>query len=98
MTGQAFRACVEQFPAPARESGGVVLLDSLAAPEVHDVRQAIAAAGAPIEQLLAKLKALPRKVAARTKDALWSTIGGLPGRRMPQRPPRLRLWFHLKWR
>ena len=54
------------------------------------VRQAIAAAGAsilylppysldfnPIEQLFAKLKALLRKAAARTKEELWSTIGRL---------------------
>lgn len=32
---------------------------------------------APIEQLFAKLKALLRKVAARTKDALCATIGRL---------------------
>jgi transposase len=31
----------------------------------------------PIEQLFAKLKALLRKAAARTKDELWSTIGRL---------------------
>ena len=57
---------------------------------IDGVRQAIAAAGAsilylppyppdlnPIEQLFAKLKALLRKVAARTKEDLWSTIGHL---------------------
>ena len=33
--------------------------------------------GAPIEQLFAKLKALLRKAAARTRDELWSTIGHL---------------------
>jgi transposase len=33
--------------------------------------------GAPIEQLFAKLKALLRKLAARTKEELWSTIGHL---------------------
>jgi transposase len=31
----------------------------------------------PIEQLFAKLKALLRKAAARTRDDLWSTIGRL---------------------
>ena len=31
----------------------------------------------PIEQLFAKLKALLRKAAARTRDALWTTIGAL---------------------
>ena len=31
----------------------------------------------PIEQLFAKLKALLRKAAARTREALWTTIGQL---------------------
>ena len=90
MTGTAFRAYIEQFLAPALDPGDVVVLDNLAAHEVDGVRQAIAAAGAsilylppyspdlnPIEQLFAKLKALLRKAAARTKDDLWSTIGRL---------------------
>jgi transposase len=83
MTGAAFRAYVQQFLAPSLEPGDVVVLDNLAAHKVEGVRQAIAAAGAallylppyhpdlnPIERLFAKLKALLRKIAARTKDAL----------------------------
>jgi transposase len=90
MTGRAFRAYVEQFLAPALAPGDVVVLDNLAAHKIAGVRQALAAAGAsllylppyspdlnPIEQLFAKLKALLRKAAARTKDELWSTIGRL---------------------
>ena len=90
MTGLAFRAYVEQFLAPALAPGDVVVLDNLAAHKIDGVRQAIAAAGAsilylppyspdfnPIEQLFAKLKALLRKAAARTKEELWSTIGRL---------------------
>jgi transposase len=90
ITGPAFRAYVEQFLAPALEPGDVVVLDNLAAHKVDGVRQAIAATGAsilylppyspdmnPIEQLFAKLKALLRKAAARTRDELWSTIGRL---------------------
>jgi transposase len=90
MTGAAFRAYVEQFLAPALKPGDVVVLDNLAAHRVDGVRQAIRAAGAsilylppyspdlnPIEQLFAKLKALLRKAAARTRDELWSTIGRL---------------------
>ena len=97
MTGPAFCAYVEQFLAPALAPGDVVVLDNLAAHRVEGVRQAIKAAGAsilylppyspdlnPIEQLFAKLKALLRKVAARTKDELWSTIGRLLDA-MPQR-------------
>jgi transposase len=88
MTGPAFRAYVEQFLAPALEPGDVVVLDNLAAHKVDGVRQAITATGAsilylppyspdlnPIEQLFAKLKALLRKAATRTKDDLWQAIG-----------------------
>ena len=62
-------------------------MDNLAAHKVAGVREAIAAAGAsilylppyspdlnPIEQAFAKLKALLRKVAARTREALWTAI------------------------
>jgi transposase len=90
MTGIAFRAYVEQSLAPALEPGDVVVLDNLAAHKVDGVRRALAAVGAsvlylppyspdlnPIEQLFAKLKALLRKAAARTKDELWSIIGHL---------------------
>jgi transposase len=90
MNGPAFKAYVEQFLAPALSPGDVVVLDNLAAHKVDGVRQAITAVGAsvlylppyspdlnPIEQLFAKLKALLRKVAARTKDALWAAIGSL---------------------
>jgi transposase len=66
------------------------VLDNLAAHKVAGVQEAIRAVGAsllylppyspdlnPIEQLFAKLKALLRKAAARTKEALWSAIGEL---------------------
>ena len=90
ITGVAFCAYVEQCLAPALAPGDVVVLDNLAAHKVDGVRQAIAAAGAsilylppyspdlnPIEQLFAKLKALLRQAAARTKEDLWSIIGRL---------------------
>jgi transposase len=90
MTGEAFRAYVEQMLAPALAPGDVVVMDNLAAHKVSGVREAIRAVGAsvlylppyspdlnPIEQFFAKLKALLRKAAARTKDALWGAIGQL---------------------
>ena len=96
MTGFAFRAYVEQFLAPALAPGDVVVLDNLAAHKVDGVRQAITAASAailylppyspdlnPIEQLFAKLKALLRKTAARTKHELWQAIGRLLARVPP---------------
>ena len=90
MTGAAFRAYVEQALAPALRPGDVVVMDNLAAHKVASVEEAIAAVGAsllylppyspdlnPIEQFFAKLKALLRKAAARTKEALWQTAGEL---------------------
>jgi transposase len=88
MTGAVFRAYVEQMLAPALRPGDVVVMDNLAAHKVAGVQDAIRAVGAsvlylppyspdlnPIEQLFAKLKAMLRSIAARTKEALWNTIG-----------------------
>jgi transposase len=90
MTGEAFRASVAQVLAPELEAGDVVVMDNLAAHKVAGVQEAIRAVGAsvlylpsyspdlnPIEQVFAKLKALLRKAAARTKETLWATIGNL---------------------
>jgi transposase len=90
MTGAVFRAYVEQMLAPALLPGDVVVMDNLPAHKVAGIQEAIQAAGAsllylppyspdlnPIEQLFAKLKALLRKAATRTKEALWATIGEL---------------------
>ena len=90
MTGEAFLAYVRQFLAPVLARGDVVVLDNLPAHKVAGVREAIRATGAsllylppyspdlnPIEQAFAKLKALLRKAAARTREALWTTIGRL---------------------
>jgi transposase len=77
MTGDVFRAYVEQVLVPELSSGDVVVLDNLAAHKVAGIREAIRAAGAsllylppyspdlnPIEQVFAKLKAPLRKAAA----------------------------------
>ena len=96
MTGAAFRAYIEQALAPALKPGDVVVMDNLAAHKVAGIEEAIALAGAsllylppyspdlnPIEQLIAQLKALLRKAAARTKEALWTTAGQLLDLIMP---------------
>ena len=96
MTGAAFRAYIEPMLAPALAPGDVVAMDNLAAHKVDGVQQAVAAAGAsilylppyspdlnPIEMLFAKLKALLRKAATRTKDALWTVTGDLLARFTP---------------
>ena len=97
INGEVFRAYVEQMLAPSLEPGDVVVLDNLPAHKVAGVAEAIRAAGAsllplpsyspdlnPIEQRFAKLKALLRQAATRTRDALWSTIGQLLDRFTPE--------------
>lgn len=88
INGETFRAYVEQFLAPVLEPGDIVVMDNLGSHKVAGVREAIEARGAtlaylppyspdlnPIEQAFAKLKALLRKRAARSVDALWTAIG-----------------------
>ena len=90
INGEVFRAWVEQFLAPELSPGDIVVLDNLASHKVHGVRQAIEARGAtlwflppyspdlnPIEQAFAKLKALIRKTAPRSREALWNRIGSI---------------------
>ena len=87
MDGESFRAYVEQFVVPILRPGDIVVMDNLASHKVAGIRAAIEAAGAelrylppyspdfnPIEQFFAKLKALLRKAAARTVDALIAAI------------------------
>src|SRR3546814_8771265 len=48
MTGETFRAYVEQFLAPALSPGDVVVLDNLPAHKVAGIREALTAVGASI--------------------------------------------------
>jgi transposase len=88
INGQSFRTWVEQFLAPTLRSGDVVVLDNLSSHKVDGVRQAIEVRGAtirhlppyspdmnPIEQTFAKLKAHLRRIAARSREALWASMG-----------------------
>jgi transposase len=74
--------------APELRAGDLVIADRLGSHKNEGVRKAIEARGAelrflppysydlnPIEQVFAKLKALLRKAAPRTREALWRTIG-----------------------
>jgi len=87
MHGEAFKAYVEHLLAPTLKPRDIVIMDNLASHKVEGVREAIKARGAvllylpayspdlnPIEQAFAKLKALLRKAAARSKDELWQVI------------------------
>ena len=85
--GTRFRAYVRDTLVPVLKRGDTVILDNLPAPKVAGVREAIEAAGAqllylppyspdfnPIEQAIAKLKALLRSAIARTVPDLWTAI------------------------
>ncbi len=86
----AFQAYVEQVLVRELRPGDIVVMDNLSSHKGIAIRQAIEAAGAslvflppyspdfnPIENAFAKLKALLRKAAERTRDDLWATIGRL---------------------
>ena len=90
MNGETFRAYVEQVLAPTLCTGDIVIMDNLGSHKLAGIREAIEARGAsvrylppyspdlnPIEQFFAKLKALLRKAAARSVEALWAVIGAL---------------------
>jgi transposase len=90
INGRAFLAYVGQFLAPTLQPGDIVIADNLSSHKVTGVREAIEARGAslwflpayspdlnPIEQAFAKLKALVRKAAPRTREALWQRIGAI---------------------
>jgi transposase len=84
----AFQAYADQVLVPELRPGDVVVMDNLSSHKGPAVRRALEAVGArllylppyspdfnPIENAFAKLKALLRKAAERTVDALWARIG-----------------------
>ncbi|RYE99697.1 MAG: transposase [Oxalobacteraceae bacterium] len=96
MNGAAFRTYVESVLVPDLQPGNTVVLDNLPAHKVGGIRERIEAAGAqllylppyspdinPIEQALAKLKALLRTKATRTIPNLWDAIKRALTRRQP---------------
>jgi len=97
INGLWFQAFVEQVLVPTLSPGDVVVRDNLGSHKGACVRKAIEAAGArllylppyspdfnPIENAFSKLKALLRKAAERTGDALWDRIGALLKEFTPQ--------------
>ena len=90
INGHAFQAYVDQVLVPELRRGDIVIMDNLGSHKGRGVRAAIEATGAtllylppyspdfnPIENAFSKLKALLRKAAERTVDALSDTIGTL---------------------
>ena len=87
MTGNIFLTYVREQLVPHLRAGDIVVMDNLRAHKVYGVRQAIEGAGAslvylppyspdfnPIEMLWSKLKAVLRKVKARSLPALLSAV------------------------
>lgn len=87
INAEVFLAYVRRVLAPTLKPGDVVIMDNLGSHKGAAVRRAIEAAGAelrflpayspdlnPIENAFSKLKALLRKTAARTRDALWTAV------------------------
>ena len=97
INGERFRIYVEKVLVPTLRQGDVVIMDNLGSHKGLPIRQAIRKAGAkllllpkyspdlnPIEQVFAKLKHRLRKAAARTQDAVCTTIGSLLSTYTPQ--------------
>jgi transposase len=87
MTGEVFEAYVEQFLVPELQPGDVAVMDNLSVHKMVAVRAHIERAGAkllflppyspdfsPIEPVWSKVKALLRRSAARTYDALLDAV------------------------
>jgi len=90
MTGEMFKAYVEQFLAPTLKKGDVVFMDNASVHKGEGIEEAVAARGAtlfyipayspdfnPIEQFFAKLKSILRKIAAYTLKGIAFTVDGL---------------------
>ena len=88
ITGELFRAYVEQVLAPTLRRGDLVVMDNLQCHKVAGVAEAIRRAKArvvylpayspdlnPIEQAFSKLKAELRRREERTVDRLWGALG-----------------------
>lgn len=87
INGDAFLAYVRRVLVPTLRPGDVVIMDNLGSHKSPAVRAEIESAGAelrflppyspdfnPIENAFSKLKALLRKAATRTRDALWDAV------------------------
>ena len=90
MNSVIFLTYVQRCLVPTLKQGDIVIMDNLKPHKAAGVREAIEAVGAkilylppyspdlnPIEMFFSKFKAMLRKAAERSIDALWSKIGTL---------------------
>src|SRR5262249_19571361 len=97
MDGAAVLVYVEKVLVPTLSPADIVVADNLSSHKVAGARELIEAAGAevwplppyspdlnPIEQMIAKLKALLRQAAQRTQEGLCQAIGAALNRFSPE--------------
>ena len=90
MTGEMFKAYVEQFLAPTLKRDDIVFMDNASVHKGEGIEEAVVARGAtlfyipayspdfnPIEQFFAKLKSVLRKIAAYTLKGSAFKVDGL---------------------
>lgn len=96
MTGKIFQQWLEEWLIPEMKTGSIVVIDNLPAHKVAGIRQCLEKAGMgllylppyspdfnPIEQVFAKLKALLRRAAPRTFDAICDALATILQRFRP---------------
>lgn len=96
MTGAIFRQWLEEKLIPEMKPGSIVVADNLAAHKVAGIRECLEAAGMgllylppyspdfnPIEQAIAKIKALLRRMAPRSFDAICEALKSILDRFSP---------------
>ena len=87
VNGEIFQAFIDQVLCPALRPGDIVVMDNLSSHKGVKVRRSIEVAGAtliylppyspdysPIEPVFSKIKQLLRGLAARTRQALWTSM------------------------
>jgi transposase len=92
VNGKIFLAYIRRVLMPTLRKGDVVAMDNLGSHKIPGVREAIEEAGAtliylppyspdlnPIEMVFSKIKAILRKKALRTVEALWRELGKITG-------------------
>lgn len=85
--GELFELYIERFLAPSLKPGQIVIMDNLSIHKGQKVRELIEARGcevlflppyspdfSPIEEAFSKIKAVLRKIGARTRDALQEAL------------------------
>lgn len=103
MDGEAFEVYVDRVLAPTLRPGDIVVLDNLSTHKNRWARERIEAAGArvmdlppyspdlnPIEKMWSKVKAILRRIKARTPEELVAAVGEAIGAVTPED---IRGWF-----